>query len=230
MASSLETEEARNEIFSWLLEVFEGLDRMTNSFIGAKQDEARWIGVLAGGLVLIFSGILGVPLINMAYHEYLGENPSISIFLMLLVAALSLFTGFLAYVYARKRYTRNFVSWKDIIQQLRKAVTEHNRKDVNVIEKTLQLMDQMSGWLPKLLNYKNDEAMAYGFGAFLLVAFVSLAFEVMPLGLLFALLIGTTVWIYFRYEKRKEADQQIREFKSWKQKFEEGKASFLETM
>jgi hypothetical protein len=230
MVSSLETEEARNEIFSWLLEVFEGLDRMTNSFIAAKQDEARWIGVLAGGLVLIFSGILGVPLINMAYHEYLGENPSISIFLMLLVAALSLFTGFLAYVYARKRYTRNFVSWKDIIQQLRKAVTEHSRKDVNVIEKTLQLMDQMSGWLPKLLNYKNDEAVAYGFGAFLLVAFVSLAFEVMPLGLLFALLIGTIVWIYFRYEKRKEADQQIREFKSWKQKFEEGKASFLETM
>jgi O-antigen/teichoic acid export membrane protein len=230
MASSLETEEARNEIFSWLLEVFEGLDRMTNSFIAAKQDEARWVGVLAGGLVLIFLGILGVPLINIAYHEYLGENPSISLFLMLLVAALSFFTGFLAYVYARKRYTRIFVSWKDIIQQLRKAVTEHSRKDVNVIEKTLQLMDQMSDWLPKLLNYKNDEAVAYGFGAFLLVAFISLAFELMPLGLLFALLIGAIVWIYFRYEKRKEADQQIREFKSWKQKFEEGKASFLETM
>jgi O-antigen/teichoic acid export membrane protein len=230
MASSLETEEARNEIFSWLLEVFEGLDRMTNSFIAAKQDEARWVGVLAGGLVLIFLGILGVPLINIAYHEYLGENPSISLFLMLLVAALSFFTGFLTYVYARKRYTRNFVSWKDIIQQLRKAVTEHSRKDVNVIEKTLQLMDQMSDWLPKLLNYKNDEAVAYGFGAFLLVAFISLAFELMPLGLLFALLIGAIVWIYFRYEKRKEADQQIREFKSWKQKFEEGKASFLETM
>jgi len=230
MASSLETEEARNEIFSWLLEVFEGLDRMTNSFIAAKQNEARWVGVLAGGLVLIFLGILGVPLINIAYHEYLGENPSISLFLMLLVAALSFFTGFLAYVYARKRYTRNFVSWKDIIQQLRKAVTEHSRKDVHVIEKTLQLMDQMSDWLPKLLNYKNDEAVAYGFGAFLLVAFISLAFELMPLGLLFALLIGAIVWIYFRYEKRKEADQQIREFKSWKQKFEEGKASFLETM
>jgi len=203
---------------------------MTNSFIAAKQNEARWVGVLAGGLVLIFLGILGVPLINIAYHEYLGENPSISLFLMLLVAALSFFTGFLAYVYARKRYTRNFVSWKDIIQQLRKAVTEHSRKDVHVIEKTLQLMDQMSDWLPKLLNYKNDEAVAYGFGAFLLVAFISLAFELMPLGLLFALLIGAIVWIYFRYEKRKEADQQIREFKSWKQKFEEGKASFLETM
>jgi O-antigen/teichoic acid export membrane protein len=230
MANSLETDEARNKIVSSLLEVFEGLDRMANSFIAAKQDEARWVGVLAGGLVLIFLGILAVPLINMAYHEYLGENPSISLFLMLLVAALSLFTGFLAYVYVRKRYTRNFVSWKDIIQQLRKSVTEHSRKDVNVIEKTLQLMDQMSGWLPKLLNYKNDEAVAYGFGAFLLVAFFSLAFEVMPLGLFFALLIGTIVWIYFRYEKRKEADQQIREFKSWKQKFEEGKASFLETV
>jgi hypothetical protein len=48
--------------------------------------------------------------------------------------------------------------------------------------------------------------------------------------LLFVLLIGTIVWIHFRYETRKEADQQIRESKNWKQKVEEGKASFLETM
>jgi Ca2+/Na+ antiporter len=230
MASSLETEEARNKIFSSLLEVFEGLGRMANSFIAAKQDEARWVGVLAGGLVLIFLFIVGVPLILTNYNKYLNENPSVVPFLLLLVLALSLFVGFLAYVYARKRYTRKFVSWSAIIQQLRKKVTEHSEKDVNVIEKTLQLMDQMSDWVPKLLNYKSDEAFAYGFGAFLLVAFVSLAFALMPLGLLFALLIGAIVWIYFRYEKRKEAEQQISEFKRWKQKFEEGKASFLETV
>jgi Ca2+/Na+ antiporter len=230
MASSLETEEARNKIFSSLLEVFEGLDRMANSFIAAKQDEARWVGVLAGGLVLILLFIVGVPLILTNYNEYLNENPSVFPFLLLLVLVLSLFVGFLAYVYARKRYTRKFVSWSATIQQLRKTVTEHSEKDVNVIEKTLRLMDQMSDWVPRLLNYKSDEAFAYGFGAFLLVAFVSLAFALMPLGLLFALLIGAIVWIYFRYEKRKEAEQQIQEFKSWKQKFEEGKASFLETV
>ena len=230
MANSLETDEARNKIVSSLIEVFEGLDCMANSFIAAKRNDALWTGVLGGGLVLIFLGILGLPLLDNAYHEYLYENPVIFIFSELLVVIISLLTGFLTYILARKRYTRNFVSWKEIIQQLKKTVMEHSEKNVNVIEKTLQLMDQMSDWVPKLLNIKSDEAFAYGFGAFLLVAFVSLAFELMPLGLLFALLISAIVWIYFRYEKRKEADQQIREFKNWKQKFEEGKASFLETI
>ena len=230
MANILETEEARNKIVSSLLEVFEGLDRMANSFIAAKRNDALWTGVLGGGLVLIFLGILGLPLLDNAYHEYLYENPVIFIFSELLVAIISFLIGFLTYTFTRKRYIRNFVSWKEIIQQLRKTIVEHSEKNVNVIEKTLQLMDQMSDWVPKLLNIKSDEAFAYGFGAFLLVAFVSLAFELMPLGLLFALLISAIVWIYFRYEKRKEADQQIREFKNWKQKFEEGKASFLETI
>jgi hypothetical protein len=230
LESDLETDEARSEIFSWLAEVFEGLDRMASSFIAAKRNDARWTGILGGGLVLIFLGILGLPLIDNAYPEYLYENPSIFLFLELLVAIISLLIGFLTYIFARKRYTRKFVTWKEIIQQLRKTVMEHSEKNVNAIEKTLQLMDQMSDWVPKLLNIKSDEAFAYGFGAFLLVAFFSLAFELMPLGLFFALLIGTIVWVYFRYEKRKEAEQQIREFKSWKQKFEEGKASFLETV
>jgi MFS family permease len=230
MTSSLETEEARSEIFSSLLEVFEGLDRMANSFIAAKRDEARWVGVLTGGLMLIFLGIVGVPLILIVYHEYLGEYPNIGLFLVILVSALSFLIGFLVYVYVRKRYTQKFVSWRETIHGLKKTISEHREKDVNVIEKTLQLMDQMSDWVPKLLTYKSDEAFAYGFGAFLLVAFVSFALALMPLGFLFALLIGAIVWIYFRYEKRKEADQQIQEFKSWKQKFEEGKASFLETM
>ena len=230
MANSLETDEARNKIVSSLIEVFEGLDYMANSFIAAKRNDALWTGVLGGGLVLIFLGILGLPLIDNAYHEYLYENPVIFIFSELLVAIISFLIGFLTYTFTRKRYIRNFVSWKEIIQQLRKTIVEHSEKNVNVIEKTLQLMDQMSDWVPKLLNIKSDEAFAYGFGAFLLVAFVSLAFELMPLGLLFALLISAIVWIYFRYEKRKEADQQIREFKNWKQKFEEGKASFLETI
>jgi uncharacterized membrane protein len=64
MANSLETDEARNKIVSSLIEVFEGLDRMANSFIAAKRNDALWTGVLGGGLVLIFLGILGLPLID----------------------------------------------------------------------------------------------------------------------------------------------------------------------
>jgi O-antigen/teichoic acid export membrane protein len=229
MASSLETEEARSEIFSSFLEVFEGLDRIANSLIVARRNEARWVGILAGGLLLIFLGSIGLPLIGTRYPEYFADTIA-GYLLVLFIPVLSFLVGFVAYSYARKRYTKQFVSWKETVQHLRRAITERIEKDVNVIEKTLQLMDQMSAWVPKLMNYKSDEAVAYGFAAFLLVGLVSLAVGVKSIGLLFALLIGAMVWIYFRYEKRKEADQQIREFKNWKQKFEEGKASFLETV
>jgi uncharacterized integral membrane protein len=101
MANSLETDEARNKIVSSLIEVFEGLDRMANSFIAAKRNDALWTGVLGGGLVLIFLGILGLPLIDNAYHEYLYENPVIFIFSELLVVIISLLTGFLTYILAR---------------------------------------------------------------------------------------------------------------------------------
>jgi hypothetical protein len=226
VAWKLKKREAKHFRYS---EVFEGLEHIAFSLIAARRNEARWVGILAGGLMLIFLGDIGLPLIGTRYSEYFA-NTIAGFLLVLFVPVLSFLVGFVAYSYARKRYTRQFVSWRETVQHLRRAVTERNEKDANVIEKTLQLMDQMSVWVPKLLNYKNDEAVAYGFGAFLLVAFVSLVFALMPLGLLFALLISAMVWIYFRYEKRKEADQQIQEFKSWKQKFEEGKAAFLETV
>jgi c-di-AMP phosphodiesterase-like protein len=101
---------------------------------------------------------------------------------------------------------------------------------MNVIEKTLKLMDQMSFWIPKLKRYKSDEAQAYGFTAFLIVAVVSFLSGSWSVGLPVSLLIGVIVWLYFRYEKRREADLQIQEFKAWKQKFEEEKEAFLETM
>ena len=48
MANSLETDEARNKIVSSLIEVFEGLDCMANSFIAAKRNDALWTGVPFG--------------------------------------------------------------------------------------------------------------------------------------------------------------------------------------
>jgi hypothetical protein len=163
-------------VFSSLLEIFEGLDRISNSLITARRNEARWVGILAGGLVLIFAGQMGGFLIFNMYQQFFTENPIAGVFLIVLVPLVSLLVGNFAYMYVRKRYTKQFVSWKDTVQHFRRAVTERDEKDVNVIEKTLQLMDQMSACLPKLLNYKNDEAVAYGFGAFLPVVFFSLAF------------------------------------------------------
>jgi hypothetical protein len=91
-------------------------------------------------------------------------------------------------------------------------------------------MDQMSSWMPKLKTYKSVEAESYGFAAFLIIAFISFLSGTLFVGLPISLLVGVIVWLYFRFEKRKEADERVQEFKSWKEKFEEEKESFLETI
>jgi hypothetical protein len=46
-------------------------------------------------------------------------------------------------------------------------------------------------------------------------------------GIPVSLLIGVILWLYFKYEKRKEPDLQLQEFRAWKKRFEEEKTDFL---
>jgi len=236
LTENSETTEERDGILSSLSEVFESMERIDDSLIAVKLGEARWAGIFAGGLVSILWAGIAMPLISVLFPVPGGPNAALGVNQVFLLATLIPFVtlgplaGILTYFYTKKAYTKQFFSHKKTLQELGEAVKGQKVKDTNVLEKTLQLMDQMSEWAPKLLRYKSDEALAYGFAAFLIVAFISLLSSTSFIGIPVSLLIGVMVWLYFRYEKRKEADQQIQEFKAWKQKFEEGKSSFLETV
>jgi hypothetical protein len=232
-----EITEERNSILLSFSEIFRSMERIDDSFIAIKRDGARYTGVVAGGLVIIIWGMIGIPVIlNHLFPIPSGSNglPEAYWFFsraaFISVPILSLITGFVTYFYAKKSFTKQFLSHKTTLHELEKAINEKKAKKTNVTEKTLQLMDQMSYWVPKLVRYKSDEAQTYGFAAFLIVTFVSFLSGTWSVGLPVSLLIGAIVWLYFRYEKRKEAELQIREFKAWKQKFEEEKSGFLETV
>jgi len=229
--------EERNTILLSFSEIFRNMKRIDDIFIAIKRDGARYTGIVAGGLVLILWGMVGIPiLLNHLFPIPTGSNVLPEAYYIFSRAAfisvpiLSLIAGFVAYYYAKKSYIKPFLAHKTKLQELEKAISENKAKEINVIEKTLQLIDQMSSWILKLKRYKSDEAQAYGFAAFLIVAFVSFLSGAWSVGLPVSLLIGVIVWLYFRYEKRREADRHIQEFKAWKQKFEEEKEAFLETM
>lgn len=221
---------ARDEIFSSLLEIFNSLERLINYLIEKGRDEAGWLGALAGILVWFF-GVIGLFVVNLVADmyatKYFIEHPGSNLVYLGFLLALSLPTGLVTYFYAKKRYTAKYIPCKNSLQGFRKAVTESRVEEINVIEKTLQLVGQTSVWLPSLIEYKNEEALTYGLVAFLLTALVSANSSV---GIPIAALVGVIVWLYFRYEKRKEADQQIEELKAWRQKFEEGKGNFLKSV
>lgn len=230
------TLEARNGITSSLLEIFESMKQIDDSLIAVNISEARWAGIFVGGLVSILWAVVGMSLLSVLIPIPGGPNSTSGFGQFFLLTTIIPFlllgpiAGLLTYFYARKSYTKRFVLHKKTLQGLAKTVKEQKVKEANVVEKTLRLVDQISRWMPKLLRYKGDEALGYGFAAFLVVAFVSLLFSASSVGLPISLLVGVIVWLYFRYEKRKEVEGQIQELKNWKQKFEEGKRAFLETM
>lgn len=230
LIESAEPTKARDEVFSSLLEIFTNIERLIDYLMKKGRDEAGWLGALAGILVWLF-GVIGLFVVNlfadMYATRYFIEHPGSSLAYLGVLLALSLPVGLITYFYAKKRYTKEYISWKNTLQRLKKAVTENKAEEVGIIEKTLQLIDQASAWLPNLMKYRSEEALTYGLVAFLLTALVSAD---SPIGMPIALLIGVIVWLYFRYEKRKETNQQINELKSWRQKFEKGKGNFLKSV
>ena len=230
LAATPELTGARDEAFSSFLEIFNSLERLINYLMEKGRDEAGWFGFLAGMLVLFF-GVIGLLVVNlladMYATRYFIEHPGSGIFYLSFLLALSLPVGLIAYFLAKKRYTQEYLPWKDTLQDLRKTITEKKAEEARVLEKTLQLIDQASVWLPNLMRYRSEEALTYGLVAFLLTALVSAN---SPIGMPIALLLGVMVWLYFRYEKRKETNQQIKELRDWKQRFEEGKDNFLKSV
>jgi hypothetical protein len=235
LADSAETEE-RNSVLSSFSEIFKIMEHIDDSFIVMKRNGARYAGVAAGGIIFLL-GMIAVPFIlNYMFPITPGSHGLPESFWILfrttliIIPILSIVTGIITYFYVKKSYIKPFVSHKTKLQELSKAINEKTTKETNFIEKILQLIDQMSSWAPKLITYKGDEAQAYGIAAFLLVALVSFFSGTLYVGIPVSLLIGVIVWIYFRYEKRKEAELQLQEFRAWKKRFEEEKNGFLETL
>ena len=230
MTESPELTGARDEVFSSFFEIFNNIEILINYLMEKGRDEAGWLGALVGILVWFF-GVIGLFIVNLFADtyatKYFIEHPGSNLVYLGFLLALSLPMGLTAYLYAKKRYTEEYIPWKNTLQGLRKAVTENKAGEASIIEKTLQLIDQTSSWLPSLMRYKSEEALTYGLVAFLLTALVSAS---SPIGMPIASLIGVIVWLYLRYEKRKETDQQIKELKAWRQKFEDGKGNFLRSV
>ena len=230
MPENLGLAKARDEIFSSLLEVFNNIEKTINYLLEKRRDDAGWIGVLAGILVWFF-GVVGLFVVNlfadMYATKYFIEHPGSNLVYLGALLALSVPIGLMTYFYAKKQYTKEYIPWKNTLDGLRKRLTENKAEEASILEKTLQLIDQTSAWLPNLMRYKSEEALTYGFVAFLLAALVSAN---SPVGMPIASLIGVMVWLYFRYEKRKETGQQIKELEAWRRRFEEGKGSFLKSV
>jgi hypothetical protein len=228
--------EERNSILLSFSEIFKIMERIDDSFIVMKRNGARYAGVAAGGIIFLL-GMIALPFIlNYMFPITPGSHSLPESFWILyrtafvIIPVLSIAVGFITYFYVKKSYIRPFVSHKMKLQELTKAINEKTAKETNFIEKTLQLIDQMSSWAPKLITYKGDEAQAYGIAAFLIVALVSFFSGTLYVGIPVSFLVGLIVWLYFRYEKRMEAELQLQEFRAWKKRFEEEKNCFLETL
>jgi len=216
-----------DEIVSSLYDVLEHMEGLIDYLMSKRRDDARWAGILSAMLVL-FLGTVMVLIVNFitenSVTRFFVDHPGSSFIYLAFLSTCSVITGVIVYFLLRIKYVKPYVPWNKALSELRKATVEHELKDKSIVETAFQLMDRVNIWFSELVKYKNEEAFTYGLAAFLIAAFI-LAYS--PLGLPVALLVGTGVWLYFRHEKREEAAQQIRKFKAWRKRMEEGKEALI---
>jgi hypothetical protein len=219
-----------DEVSSSLSEVFSYIDRCINYLIKKRREEAVWLGVLSAAIIFLI-GIIGVVIVNiftgMSATKYFIEHPDFIVVYLTLFITLSTSIGLLTYFWTKKKYTKEYVPWKNVLVELKKKFAEGNSEGENLIETTLKLIDQTNVWLLDVIKYKSQEALTYGLITFLIIALGSLYSTI---GLPIAIVIGTVVWLYFRYEKQKETSEEIQKFNAYKKKFEEGKDFFLKAL
>jgi hypothetical protein len=219
-----------DEVSSSLTEVFSYIDRCMNYLIKKSREEAMWLGFLSAAVVFLI-GVVGVVIANflteMSATNYFIEHPEFRVIYSASLISLGSLVGLATYFWAKKKYTKEYVPWKKTLAELKYKFAGGNSEGENLIETTLKLIDQTNLWLSDVMKYKSQEALTYGLFAFLITALVSMHSNI---GIPIAIVIGTIVWLYFRYEKRKEASEEIQKFKAYKEKFEEGKDSFLKAL
>ena len=135
LTENFEPTKARDETFSSLLEIFNKIERMINYLMDKRRDDAGWLGVLAGVLVWFF-GVVGLFVVNlfadMYATEYFIGHPGSGLVYLGFLLALSLPIGLITYFYAKKRYTEEYIPWKNTLDGLKKAVTENKAEEVSL--------------------------------------------------------------------------------------------------
>jgi hypothetical protein len=234
---SLEPAGNGKDIFSSLAEIFDGMERLIGYIMGKRRSAARWNGIVAWVLASSFAAIMLIILDAMTGMHLAGTplpNPSLAFISFAswlgFLFALGLPVGIIAYIITKRRYLKEYIPWKNSLDELKRSVANDKAEGVSYIETTLQIMDRASEWLPDLPEYKSREAAGQGTAAFILSVAFLIWFSPIWLVLPVAFLIGVMVWLYFRNEKRVEADRLINRFGSWKKRLEDGKSSILESI
>jgi uncharacterized membrane-anchored protein len=213
-----------DETTSSLSESLDSARLFVDYLIRKKREDAGWLGILTC-MLIIFFGVISIYMVNFltdnSATKYFIENPSSSfIYCVSLVIGGSLL-GLAIYFQKKNQYIRKFAPMEKDLNRLKKTIWNHDTEKIGVVEETLRLMDQISELLPEIVRYRTGEAFTYGLVTFLLVGLGDARI---------GLLAGLVVWLYFRHEKREEAEKEIQKFKVWKTKLSEGREYLLKEM
>lgn len=130
-----------------------------------------------------------------------------------------LLSGAVTYFFLRSEQNARLKELSSLISEMKKV---NSAGGAGITEGALLLAEKLVTLLPQLVQKRNQDSLVFGVLAFVIASF----FGNIPV----ALLIGVIVWIYFRYEFRKNYEQEIAKFEEQKRVFEQRKIDFLETL
>lgn len=82
--------------------------------------------------------------------------------------------------------------------------------------------ERMLELLPQLVRKRNQDALLFGIAAFVIASVLARP----PIGIL----VGTIVWLYFRYETNRTYEGQISKIEEQRMIFERRKEEFLKNL
>jgi len=219
-----------------LREILSEAERWIDYLISRKKIQAAVLAVIAGVaiwplaifLFAVFDALMG----NLLSPLFPRIAATLGMLFLIATTGASLAVGFFTYLWARRRYLREFNPWKELVNQLKSReaaleapgeVEQVKQQYQSTLETVMKLIDQINRWLPQIQSYRLSATLLYGAAAFAISAVVTKEMTI-------SLLMGILIWLYFRFERRRDMEREARRADERKALFRRGIDDLIASM
>jgi len=219
-----------------LREILSEAERWIDYLISRKKIQAAVLAVIAGVaiwplaifLFAVFDALMG----NLLSPLFPRIATTLGMLFLIATAVASPSVSFFTYVWARRRYLRKFNPWKELVNQLKSReatleapgeVEQAKQQYQSTLETVMKLIDQINRWLPQIQSYRLSATLLYGAAAFAISAVLTKEMTV-------SLLMGILIWLYFRFERRRDMEREAKRADERKALFRRGIDDLIASM
>jgi hypothetical protein len=172
---------------------------------------------LAGFVVLFILASIGVAAVLTQYpRSFFIENRDFTIAMLGAVVLSGIVTGVVSFIWLGKKQDPSLAKLSELVDGMNNIRSQHT------VDTAIAVTERFLQELPSLVRKRSRDSFLFGMVAFVLVSILALP----PAGII----VGISVWLYFRYETNRTYEREISQLEEQKIAFERRKREFIETL